>query len=240
MTDAASWASVLVGVAILVVGYITYRNLHGKTRLEYVVVSNARVVPSQIAAKLDVIYGGARVADASVAIIRLVNTGDKAILAEHFSSPLGIRLDGVNEVVAAMATKTRPADLHPLLSVKTSSVLIAPLLINPGDLIQLQLLSSGLPSGVTVEGRIANVGAVLQRGLPYAPGSGPEGELRGFDTFMWYVAPMLLGVVVIYLILTTSMTPIARVAAVVVVLLLSLLLNMYLRFLDRRRGLWRP
>jgi hypothetical protein len=240
MTDAASWASVLVGVAILVVGYITYRNLHGKTRLEYVVVSNARVVPSQIAAKLDVIYGGARVADASVAIIRLVNTGDKAILADHFSSPLGIRLDGVNEVVAALATKTRPADLIPVLSVKTSSVLIAPLLINPGDLIQLQLLSSGLPSGVTVEGRIADVGAILQRGLPYAPGSGPEGELRGFDTFMWYVAPMLLGVVVIYLILTTSMTPIARVAAVVVVLLLSLLLNMYLRFLDRRRGLWRP
>ena len=243
MTNVVSWVGVLVGAAALVIAYLTYRSQRGKTRLEFVVVSSARVVPETISAKLQVTYNDAAVPDASVAIIRLVNTGDKAILAEDFSTDLTVRLDGAHEVVSASATKTRPVDLNPKLRLDANRVLMTPLLINPGDMIELQLLASGLASRITIEGRVANVRRVSQRSLPYDPGSGPEGEMLGFDKFMWFVlSPLLIFVPGIALILTAkTITPFARASAILGLLLLSFVIYpMQVTYLVRRRRLWRP
>ncbi len=243
MTNVVSWVGVLVGAAALIVAYLTYRSQRGKTRLEFVVVSNARVVPATISANLEVTYNDSTVPDASVTIIRLVNTGDKAILAEDFSTDLMVRLDDAQEVVSASATKTRPVDLDPELKVDGNRVLITPLLINPGDMIELQLLASGFASLITIEGRVANVQAVPQRSLPYPPGSGPEGEMLGFDKFMWFVvSPLLIFVPGIALILTAkTMTPFARASAILGLLLLSFVIYpMQVTYLVRRRRLWRP
>jgi hypothetical protein len=220
LANVLSWVGVLVGAAALIVAYFTYRSQRGKTRLEFVVVSNARVVPATISTKLEVTYNDSAVPDASVAIIRLVNTGDKAIVAEDFSTDLIVRLDGAEEVVSASSTQTRPVDLDPELNVRGNRVLITPLLINPGDMMELQMLASGLASLITIEGRIANVGEIPQRSLPYPPGSGPEGEMLGFDKFFWFVLPIGIFISAIFLILEAKMAPFAKASSILGSLLL--------------------
>jgi hypothetical protein len=143
-----------------------------------------------VSGKLEVVHDGSAVPEASIIVVRVVNTGDKAIRFEDFSSELTIRLKGVREVVSALATKTRPIDLVPKLMVKDSRVLIGPLLVNPGDMVELQLLTSGLASGVVVEGRVADAVITRRGGLPYPPGTGPEGELANtFERVFWYAMP---------------------------------------------------
>lgn len=239
MTDLGTWTSVVLTLALLVVAYIAYQRRYKRTRLEYAVVSNARVVPAQLSSNLHVTYEGHQVPDASVAIIRLVNTGERAILAAEFSSSLRVRLVGATAVVAALASNTRPRDLNPALTLEGNSVAIAPLLVNPADMIQLQLLVSGLATAVSVEARIADVPTVRQRSLPYNPGSGPEGEVTAQDKVVWYGMAAVVAALLIYSIVTTRITPVAKTPLVVAAVLVALAIPRYFLFLDKRRSLWR-
>jgi hypothetical protein len=244
LTDFTTWAGIFIGIATLVVAYLAYRSQRGKTRLEFVVVINTSVaVVKPVSASLAVAYDGKVVPDASVAVIRLVNTGDKAIRAADYSSDLVICLDNINEVVAATATKTRPTDLKPKLNINGTDIAIAPLLINPGDMIELQLLTSGLASSVRVEGRIANLSRITQRkGLPYPPGSGTEGEMLGFDKFMWFVfAPVFFVGSIIAAILFAKLALSTKVITLFVVSILGFVLYpMQVKYLVERRRMWRP
>lgn len=100
----------------------------------------------------------------------------EAIRAEDFTTDLVMHLDDVNEAIAATVTKTRPPDLTPRLTIDGRDVAIAPLLTNPRDMIEIQLLTSGVASMVRADGRIANLSQISRRkALPYPPGSGPSG-----------------------------------------------------------------
>jgi hypothetical protein len=121
-------------------------------------------------------------------------------------------------------------------------VCIGPKLINRGDMIELQLLSAGQAPQPLVGGRVANLEITVRRGLPYPPGSGPEGEMLGFDRFVWYVF-MPAGVagagVVIGLAGNVSST--ARVLILIATAFgVGVLYPLRLRYLVRRRRLWRP
>ena len=243
MADFATWESSLVGATALVVAYLTYRSQRGKTRLEFVVVINTSVAVIPASASLAVTYNGKIIPAAAVTVIRLVNTGDKAIRAEDFTSDLVMLLDNVNEVVTATVTKTRPMDLEPHLDINGAGVAVAPLLINSGDMIELQLLTSGLASSVRAEGRIANLSRISQRkGLPYPPGSGPEGEMLGFDKFMWFVfMPIGIGGLIIVGIIFAKLALTTKVITLFVVAVLAFVLYpMQIKYLVERRRMWRP
>jgi hypothetical protein len=118
-------------------------------------------------------------------------------------------------------TSSRPSDLKPQLSVDDdqSRVVISPTLINPGDLIEPQVIASGPVRDVGMQGRVADVVPVKRQGLPYPPGSGPEGEMVAFDKVMWWVVPtaFLLGITALVAI------PIAMTRPVSIVRLLSVI-----------------
>src|SRR5437879_650952 len=105
ISDVASWIGVPITLAALIVGYITYRVQRGKKRLQYVVVSRTRIVPPDVSPSLDVTFRGHKVSDASIVVIRIVNTGDKAIPREDFESDMRIRLNGSSEAAAAFITR---------------------------------------------------------------------------------------------------------------------------------------
>ena len=242
MADFTTWVSSLVGVATLVLAYLAYRSQRGKTRLEFVVV-NTSVAAIPASASLAVTYNGKIIPAAAVTVIRLVNTGDKAIRAEDFTSDLVMILDNVNEVVDVTVTKTRPMDLEPQLNINGVAVAVAPLLINPGDMIELQLLTSGLASSVGVEGRIANLSRISQRkGLPYPPGSGPEGEMLGFDKFVWFVfAPIGVGgLIIVSIIFAKFALSTKLITLFVVAVLVFVLYPLQVKYLVERRRMWRP
>jgi hypothetical protein len=243
MEDVISWIVILLGAGSLAVGFLTYRDQRGRKRLEYLVVSNIRVVPRSVSTKLGVVYDGSPVPDASILIVRLVNTGDKAVRAEDFNSDLAIRIEGAHQVVSALATRSRPTDLGPEVSVGEDRVLVAPLLLNPGDMIELQLLVSGIASIATVEGRLADVSIVARKELPYPPGTGPEGELdNAFEKFMWYGLPPVIAFMIAgQIVVSDSVGVIARGSALAIALLFTFVFNpMFAGYLIRRRRRWAP
>jgi hypothetical protein len=239
--DIVSWAGLLLGVVGVMVAYLAYRSQRGRRRLEYLVIGSFTVVPPQLSTALSVTYNRARISDAAVAILRLVNTGDRAILAAQFEASLTVRAEGSKKVVAAVPSRTRPQGLNPILSIETDGVAIAPMLLNPGDMIELQIITSGPPSRVTVSGRIADAVILQRASLPYAPGIGSEGQLTPADKLIWNVlTPVLLVGAFSGLILSTPLALAAKLSLTGGVIALSLLAGPGAsRFFDRRRAMWR-
>jgi len=142
-------------------------------------ILSSRLVPwRRLAGELEVVLNGETVDDPVIVSVRMGNTGDRAILSSDFHEPLTVQLLGSQRIVSATVTSSRPSDLKPQLSVDDdeSRVVISPTLINPGDLIELQVIASGPVRDVALQGRVADVVPVKRQGLPYPPGSGPEGE----------------------------------------------------------------
>ena len=167
--------------------------------------------------------------------------GDAAIRPEDFESDLKVTLEGAREVVSASWTANRPTDLDPTLEVQGVEVLVSPHVFNPGDMLELQVISSGPPRTVGVTGRVADLTIKKRVSLPYPPGSGSEGEMLGFDQFVWFI--FVPGFIVGLGLLAAFQDGITGTQQAVIAIATSLLLLAYLvqtRYLVRRRRRWRP
>jgi hypothetical protein len=180
------WVTVGLALASVLIAWITYRSQRSKTRLEYAIVASVKLLPVGVPKDLKVSLGERQISDPHVLAVRIVNTGDKSIRAASFDTDLSISLTDVREVVEVSATSSRPLDLGAEIVADGVDVKISPLLWNPGDMIQIQILSDGSPSGVAVLGRVEDLPKVSRRSLPYPPGTGAEGEMIGFDKFIWF------------------------------------------------------
>ena len=220
--------------------YALHRSQMHKKQLEYVITGNQPVVPKIVSSKLRVVYNKKTVSEASVLTLKFVNTGNTPITASDFETNLTFRLNGAKHIMTASSTKTRPLDLRPKLVVKDNSVMIQPILINPSDMIELQFLISGSTTHVIAEGRLAGTRLIPRKGLPYPPGSGPEGNLLGFDKFMWYVLqPVAVSLFVLLFFITNSTSTATKVTAILGVLVYVFVLNpLYIKHLMKRRLVW--
>jgi hypothetical protein len=227
-----------MGIVVTVVLYLARR---GRVRLEYLVTTNATLLPGRVSDELEVKRDGVVVADPALCVTRIVNTGEKPVRAEDFETGLVVAFDGVEQVVSATWSAARPRDLGPGIEIDGDRVVIEPRVINAGDMLELQVLSAGRAREVSVEGRVAGLKLVRRKALPYPPGSGSEGEMVGLDRFMWFVfSPALILGPGVALAARSGISDAERwltVLATVVVLGLDLLL---LRCLVLRRRRWRP
>jgi hypothetical protein len=243
VNDVAAWAAVAVGVAGAVIAYRAYRGQRGQTRLSYVVTTSAELVPADLAAELKVSHEGTELHDPALAIVRIVSTGDVPIQATDFETELSIRFQGVAEIASATCSASRPADLRPELEVVGDSVLIRPMLVNPEDMIELQVLSAGQAHDVSIGGRVANLKVERLPYLPYPPGSGEEGEMLGFDRFMWYVAwpVIIIGIGALIAFDNDDYSELTRALIMIAAGIVAFVLYpLQLRSLVRRRRLWSP
>lgn len=242
MPDFAAWLGIAIGVVALAIAYFAYRSQRGLTRLEYAVISNSAVVPAVVRNLLNVTFQGVEVSNASVVIIRIVSTGDNPILADDFNTSLAVELRDATEIIYATVVNTRPRDLRPVLATQGNTLSIAPLLINPTDMVEVQLLVSGIATDIVLSGRIAKVHNFRQRSLPYPPGTGPEGELtNGFEKFMLFGTPVLVAALFSVGILAASVSVDIKVGTVLLAVLLSVVvMPAHARYLIRRRKLWAP
>jgi len=188
---AIALGSILSCVGIYI-GYITYRDRRGRAELQYVVTTITRLVPHGWGESLQVVHDGDRVNDPWLVIARIVNVGDKAVNADDFEKPLALKLGGSMGVASVNQTGQRPADLMPDLERDGDAVLVLPTLFNPGDMIELQVLTTGQPKNVELGGRLSEVAFRQLPHLPYPPGSGHEGEMLPLDKFMAFVLPAAL------------------------------------------------
>jgi len=243
MEDLSSLIAVIFAAATLLVAILSYRNRHKSKYLEYVVVSRSQLVPhSALTTKLSVLVDGNPVEKATVTVVRIVSTGNGAIRKDDFQTKMRVRMIDVMGVAAAVMTGSRPKHLEPNLTTDEDSVLVEPLLINPGDMLELSVISSGMPKSVTLDGRLADVAFKARQELPYPPGTGNEGVLDRFDRFMWYGVPVVLAAILGYSVLASeSLNLIEKVSWVGGFAVIALIINpMHVRWLVKRRALWRP
>jgi hypothetical protein len=242
MADLGTWIGVGVGVAALALAWLSYRSHRDRKRIEYVVTTKAGLLPGNVRHEVEVVHldSGVSINKPWLTIVRIVNTGDRAITANDFETKLSINLVGVRRILSATVTATRPADLEPELGFNGASIDIDPLLVNPGDAFQVQLLSDGEPSEVSITGRVADLEIVELRGLPYPPGSGDEGEMISFDKFIWWVlTPALIIVSGVVLGPLTDQSDAAKIAILGAAVLVAVVLYpMQVRYLVNRRRRW--
>lgn len=245
MGDAGTWAGVGTALVALAVAYVTYRSQRGRKRIEYSVTTDTELLPGELAGELQVEHSasGISVTDPALAIVRIVNTGDLAIEPKDFETGLKVTLEDVDEIVSASCTATRPPDLKPKIEVAGGTARIDPVLINPEDMFELQLLSAGKANDIWVSGRVADLNILRRESLPYPPGSGEEGEMLGFDRFMWWIlipATIVLAGVALGP-ANRDQAVESQIAILAAALIVALVLYpVRVRYLVKRRRLWRP
>ncbi len=241
--DVASLAlAAAVGCVGIILAYLTWRDRRGRAQLQYVVTTRSRLVPEGWGESLEVVHEKERVENPGLVITRIVHTGDRAIEANDFDTDLTMKLVGAGEIASVNQTGQRPADLAPDLGIDGDTVYVRPTLINPGDMMELQVLASGLPERVELGGRLSEVTFQQLPRLPYPPGGGPEGELLGFDKFMAWVLPISLavGTAVVFAFNEESSTA-ARIAVPLGALLVGCVIYPWReRWLIKRRAMWTP
>jgi hypothetical protein len=241
MSDIASWCAVGLAILAAIIAWVSYKNQRGRMRLEYAVIANIRLLPESVPKELKVHLGDRSIDIPSIIVIRFVNTGDKPINVADFEGPMVLSFDEVSEVVEVSVTKVRPAEFNVEAIPDGAKVRISPVLINPGDLMQMQILTSGVAKSVNVAGRISGLSAISMRSLPYPPGSGREGEMLLLEKFIWYLfAPAtLLGFGVIAVVYGSSPTSRA-VGALIALFVVVAIYPLVVRKLVIRRKIWRP
>jgi len=233
-----TWVNILIGVFAVIVPVMIARRERRTKQLTCVKVSSSRIIPDAVADRWSVVADGAPVPGASTTAVRVVVTGTQAIVPSDFSTPLGIELKAVESIVAATVTRRRPADLAIQTTIEGPCVSVEPVLLNAGDMFEAQMLTTSVVTDVVLRGRVADTEFLNRRSLPYPPGSGPEGELLGFDRVMWYVMPVVLGGLVSWLVLAGDSARVSKAVAVIGIAGLVFVANpLLVRALDRRRGL---
>ena len=241
MNDAVTWVGVAASVIAVVIAWMTYRRQSNRKALEYLVLSSQRLVNRRVSSELVVTFDGRVVSDPALSVLRLVSVGDSGIPASSFETSLTITFEGAREVVTASVAAVRPKDLPVLLKLETNRVSIEPLLLNAGDLIEVQALTDGYPREISVNARIADVRLQRRLALPYPPGSGPEGEMNAVDKFMWFVMPAVVAALLYVSIGSSDLSLAAKIAwSGLVSVLFGVLYPLRLHNLVHRRRSWRP
>lgn len=236
--------TLIIGLVAIIVAVVIYILQKENKVISYMVVSNSGVVPSKLQRHLDVTYRGKAVKDASVILVRLLATGNKPISTDDFETPITLTFTGSTEVISALTTQTRPADVNPELVIKGHEVSITPLLLNRHDLIELQLLLSGHATDVKLSGRISG-GSFRQLGESARGVNGSLFPLKVlFDkTFLLLLLPFVIGFVALMIVVWNPLIVDRTVKSIIVAFFFLYVLALepiVKRVVARRRSLWLP
>jgi hypothetical protein len=199
----------LAVIAVLVA--IVLHRLSRPTRSLSHVVARTRLlsVDDRTRDKVEIRYGGQLVPTVDLISVKIVNDGRQPIAARDVATPLLVELPAETQVLSAEVGTQKPRDLRPVLAVSGHSISVEPLLLNPGDQFEINILAAAALRGpVRVTGRIEGVshigpvgksslpgivgfslglvvaaaGGIVSRGLP-APPSDPNSFLRAVSAF---------------------------------------------------------
>lgn len=239
VNDAPTWLAYLPVLSVLLLAFGEYRRVP-PTRFEAVIVRSAPLLAIPDGTSVTVTVDGRPVRNASVVVMRCTNTGKTALATQSWESSLEIEMIS-GSLISARQVAARPQGLRVDITVSRDKAQIKPLLVNPGDIFDIQLVCQDLTSRPVPHARITNVTGIKVRRRPvYAPGSGLDGEMITPDKVMVFVAfPVLLVFIGLLGVLAPSEPGVALLAATSASSMLVLLLG-FERLAVRRSRRWRP
>lgn len=130
--------------------------------LTLIVKSTAELQPQGVDALegVQLLVDGKPLNSPYVSVLELSNTGSKPIVTSDFEGPIRISSTAPSQVVKFRPTSSTPPALEPVLSISDSTVLLQPLLLNPGDVIRFITVTANGRPAYAVRGRVAGVSEV--------------------------------------------------------------------------------
>jgi hypothetical protein len=109
--------------------------------------------------QITVLYAGDPVRDVRLLSARISCTGNVPVEASDFARPLEILVGDAARILSAECVRAVPRDLDPTLNVTKTRITIDPLLLNPGDSLEITAFVSNLTDDVSLIGRVNGVRA---------------------------------------------------------------------------------
>ena len=132
----------LAVIAAITVPLIIYFLQKSKKRLAYEVVSNTQLVgvKSEVQNKIKIHYENKIVENVHLVSIRIINSGNQPISIDDFARPISIQLGSNTNILTCEVLEQSPKDLDISILKMQNSVEIQPLLLNPNDSFNLNIL----------------------------------------------------------------------------------------------------
>ncbi len=139
-----------------------------KKKLEYWTLSKTRLndetfgVSAKAWPEVKATYQGKELADATFVRVVLLNSGGVPIKPEDFEHPITIVASSPGKVLQHRLLKAEPISLSPKLTIVDSGVQLEPLLLNPGDMLTVELFGPDNFDIERLDGRIAGLQAISE------------------------------------------------------------------------------
>ncbi|WP_201591590.1 hypothetical protein [Psychrobacter sp. Pi2-51] len=152
----------LAVIAAITVPLIIYFLQKSKKRLAYEVVSNTQLVgvKSEVQNKIKIYYENKLVENVHLVSIRIINSGNQPISIDDFARPISIQLGSSTNILTCEVLEQSPKDLDISILKMQNSVEIQPLLLNPNDSFNLNILLSDYREELEVSARVKGVAKV--------------------------------------------------------------------------------
>ena len=163
--SSSGWVIGVLGVVLAVVAWVRpYRS----KMLAWDVVSNTPIaaVPAGAGHELEITYSGRPVKAAHLLVVRLKNIGREAVEVDDYAQPVRFEFSDASELLTYAVVRQSTA-LDPTFHVDTHHprrVEVNPLLLNPGDWLDLQFVTDGRGEVPAAATRIANQTRPMGRG----------------------------------------------------------------------------
>ena len=106
---------------------------------------------------LRILFDGKDLKDPFSSIIALSNSGAKPIQASDFEGPIKITVAKPAGILRSQIVRREPQSLEPFVFTNNRMITINPMLLNPGDRISVEILTTGGKPQFASRGRIAGV-----------------------------------------------------------------------------------
>lgn len=239
VNEAPVWLSYLpiAALALVLVGEV--RRVP-PTRVEAVIVRYSRLLNIPDGMSVAVTIDGRPVRNASIVVMRITNTGKTPLPAASWESSLDIELSS-GSLISARQVAARPAGLRVDITALKNKARIQPLLLNAGDVFDVQLVCEDMLSFPAAHARITNVAGIkMRRHTVYNPGNGPDGALITSNKVFYFGIFPAFFVLIAFLGVFAPAEPGVPSLAVSASITLLVLYFGFLRLAVRRSQRWRP
>lgn len=147
-------------VAIPIAIYFGFRQSPQKAaewRIEALgdLVSVSRTIPA--GGQLEILFDGRPVQNVQFMVLAFHNTGGLPIDEDEYRAPLSLIFGDQAQIFTAEITEKQPDDLETTVSINENQVTFSAALLNAGDSFSVQIIGTGLTSGLSTGGRILGI-----------------------------------------------------------------------------------
>lgn len=152
------FVGVILALLSLAAAFLIYWLQRQTKELAFGLVSSMRplAIADELSARVTVQLDGKPVGNLHLLVYGLKNSGHRAIAPTDWERPLSISFDS-GLVVSAEITSQSPSNIGAQLTVLDSRIELAPLLLNPGDQLLLQVLLSSAKPNSSLDARVLDV-----------------------------------------------------------------------------------